>query len=287
MKQDIYFKRFLVFCGIVVAVIVAMVFVTLLASSLPALKEFGIAFFYREEWDPVSQNFGALPFFIGTLMSTVLALLLSLPFSISIALFLGEYNKKGIFHTVLSYATDLLAGIPSVIFGFWGLIFLVPIVRDFEMKFGITPYGVGIFTSGIVLAIMIIPYTSSIAREVIRLVPQELKEGGYALGATRFEVVRDIIIPYAKSGIIAGILLSFGRALGETMAVTMVIGNSNFIPMSIFSPGNSMASVIANEFNEATQTLHLSSLILIGFYLFLISILFNYIGQLIIKRMKA
>lgn len=285
-KQNIYFKYFLSGSAIAIASIVLIIFFTLFISSLPAMEEFGIGFLYSSDWDPVNYKFGALPFIIGTLLSSFLALIFSLPFSLSIALFLGEYKKSGILHKVLSYATDLLAGIPSVIFGFWGLIFLVPFVRNLELKLGIIPYGVGIFTSAIILMIMIVPYTSSIAREVIRVVPTPLKEGGYALGASRYEVIKDIIIPYAKSGIIAGILLSFGRALGETMAVTMVIGNSNILPKSIFAPGNSMSSIIANEFNEATADIHLSSLIFIGFILFLITILFNYLGHLIITRLK-
>ena len=186
---------------------------------------------------------------------------------------------------IVKSAVELLAGIPSVIYGFWGLYLLVPIIRDLEMKFGILPYGVGIFTASVVLAIMIVPYAASIGREAIQLVPQDLKESAYSLGATRFEVVRIIIIPYARSGIAAGILLAFGRAFGETMAVTMVIGNSNFIPKSIFAPANTIASVIANEFTEAVGKLYLSSLIEIGLVLFIVSALITIVGRYIIKRL--
>jgi phosphate transport system permease protein len=186
---------------------------------------------------------------------------------------------------IVKSAVELLAGIPSVIYGFWGLYLLVPIIRDLEMKFGILPYGVGIFTASVVLAIMIVPYAASIGREAIQLVPQDLKESAYSLGATRFEVVRIIIIPYARSGIAAGISLAFGRAFGETMAVTMVIGNSNFIPKSIFAPANTMASVIANEFTEAVGKLYLSSLIEIGLFLFIVSALITIVGKYIIKRL--
>jgi len=183
--------------------------------------------------------------------------------------------------------TELLAGIPSVIYGFWGLFVFVPIVRKLEMKIGIPPYGVGIFTASVILAVMVVPYASSIGREVISLVPSDVKEAAYSLGATRQEVIMKVILPYARSGIMAGILLALGRALGETMAVTMVIGNSNFLPRSMFSPGNTMASVIANEFTEATGRLYLSSLIEIGLLLFLVTVVINITGRYIIKKVRV
>jgi phosphate transport system permease protein len=180
---------------------------------------------------------------------------------------------------------ELLAGVPSVIYGFCGLFLLAPFIRALEMTLGAAPYGVGIFTASLVLSIMIIPYSASIGREVISLVPSDLKEAALSLGGTRFEVIRKVILPYAAPGIVAGILLSLGRALGETMAVTMVIGNSNFIPKSIFSPANTLASVIANEFTEATGNLYLSSLIELGLVLFIVTTIINFIGKLIIRRM--
>jgi len=180
---------------------------------------------------------------------------------------------------------ELLAGVPSVIYGFCGLFLLAPLVRILEMKLGVTPYGVGIFTASVVLSIMIIPYSALIGREVISLVPTDLKEAALSLGATRFEIIRKVVLPYAGSGIVAGILLSLGRALGETMAVTMVIGNSNFIPKSIFSPANTLASVIANEFTEATGSLYLASLIELGLVLFIVTTIINLIGKLVIRRM--
>ena len=161
---------------------------------------------------------------------------------------------------------------------------MVPIVRSLELKLGVTPYGIGIFTASLILAIMIIPYAASLGREMIRMVPSSLKEAAYSLGATRFEVIKTVILPYSKSGLFAGILLSLGRALGETMAVTMVIGNTSLIPKSIFDPGNTMASVIANEFTEAASTLYLSSLIELGLVLFLVTVIINIIGKRIIKR---
>ncbi len=286
MLSDKIFKGVLLVTGILFSLLFVIIFFSLLKESLPSIKSFGFNFIFLKEWNPVIEKFGMLPFLVGTLLTSIIALLISLPFSISIALFLGEYFKTGFISKLLSYSTDLLAGIPSVIYGFWGLYSLVPLVREIEIKLLVSPYGVGILTASLVLAIMIIPYASSIAREVIKLVPQDLIEAGYSLGATRYEVIKKIIIPYSFSGIFAGILLSFGRAFGETMAVTMVIGNSNFLPRSIFSPANTMASVIANEFAEATGALHLSSLIHIGLWLFIITFLINLLGNLIIKRLK-
>ena len=179
---------------------------------------------------------------------------------------------------------ELLASIPSVIYGFWGIFVLVPMVRNLELKLGVAPYGVGIFTASLILSIMIIPYTVSLSRQVISMVPLHLKEAAYSLGATRYEVIKHIIIPYTRSGLFAGILLALGRALGETMAVTMLIGNSSIIPKNIFSPGNTMASVIANEFTEATGTIYLSALIEMGLFLFLVTTVINIIGRQVIKR---
>jgi phosphate transport system permease protein len=180
-----------------------------------------------------------------------------------------------------------LAGIPSVIYGFWGLFVLVPIVRELEIDLSVTPYGVGILTASLILSIMIIPYSASIGREVIQLVPADLKEAALSLGATRFEMIKKIVLPYARSGIFAGILLSLGRAVGETMAVTMVIGNSNFLPKTLFSPANTMASVIANEFTEATEALYLASLVEIGLLLFIVTMIINVIGRYIIHKMSV
>ena len=177
-----------------------------------------------------------------------------------------------------------MGGIPSVIYGFWGLFFLVPIMRSFEEKMGLPPLGIGIFTTSLLLFVMIIPYSASIGREVITLVPQNLKEGALALGATKYEIIKSVIIPYARSGIFAGILLALGRALGETMAVTMVIGNRNALPTSLFGPANTMASVIANEFTEAVGDVYLSSLIQIGLLLFIVTTIISIIGKQIIKR---
>jgi phosphate transport system permease protein len=278
------FRAVLLLAGICILALLLGIFVTLLIGSAPALRQLGLGFFYTQTWDPVTDRFGSLPFLVGTLATSFLALLISIPFSLSISIFLGEYFREGPLSSFLKSATDLLAGIPSVIYGFWGLFVLVPLVRSVQLKLGVPPFGVGILTSSVVLAVMIIPFSAALGREVIQLVPADLKEAAYSMGATRSEVIRTVILPYARSGILAGILLALGRALGETMAVTMVIGNSNFIPKSIFSPANTMASVIANEFAEATETLYVGSLIEIGLLLFIVTTVVNIIGRHIIKK---
>ena len=283
LKSEIVFQKTIYFSGVVILLLLLGIFFTLLFSSLPSIKAFGLKFLTGREWNPVSGNFAALPFLAGTLLTSFLALVISIPFSLSIALLLGEYSKGGAISSFLTGMVELLAGIPSVIYGFWGLFILVPVIRLIELKLGLVPYGVGIFTASLILSVMIIPYSASLGKEVINLVPRELKEAAYSLGGTKFEVIKRVILPYARSGIFAGILLSLGRALGETMAVTMVIGNSHFLPTSIFSPSNTMASVIANEFTEAVDTLYLSSLIEIGLLLFLITTIVNIAGRYIIN----
>ncbi len=286
-KGDFIFKRITSISAIFILLLLIAIFLTLLLSSMPSIKAFGLRFIYGRTWDPVSVEFGALPFLVGTLITSLLALIISFPFSLAISIFLGEYFREGIIHSVLKNMVELLAGIPSIIYGFWGLFVLAPIVRVLEIKMNLPPYGVGLFTASVILAIMIIPYSASIGREVIEMVPFEIKEAGYSVGATRYEVIRRIILPYAGSGILAGLMLSLGRALGETMAVTMVIGNSNFLPKSIFDPANTMASVIANEFTEATGEVYLSTLIEIGLLLFIVTASINLLGRAIIRMMKV
>jgi phosphate transport system permease protein len=278
------FQKLLGISGIVLIVVLLSIFVTLVVSSMPSIHHLGIQFLYGKAWNPVTDEYGALPFLIGTLLTSALALLISTPFAIATALFLGEYYPKGIVSNVFKNIIELLASIPSVIYGFWGIFVLVPLVRNIELKMKVLPYGVGIFTSSIILSIMIMPYAVSLSRQVISMVPPHVKEGAYSLGATRYEVIRRIIIPYTRSGLFAGILLALGRALGETMAVTMLIGNSHDLPTSIFSPGNTMASVIANEFSEATGSVYLSVLVEMGLLLFVVTTLINMMGRQIIKR---
>lgn len=286
LSKDRIFNLILVISALVLILIGVGFFFSLLNASLLSFKKFGLAFFVGTNWDPVQEDFGALPYIYGTLITSFLALAISLPFSLAISIVLGEYFQKGFFAEVLRYLTELIAGVPSVVLGFWGLFFLVPLVREFEMKIGVTPYGVGILTASLILSFMILPYSASIGKDAMRLVPVELKEAAYALGATRWEMIKNVMIPYARSGIIAGVILSLGRALGETMAVTMVIGNYHGIPENIFSPGNTIASVIANEFTEATGEIYLSSLMYLGFTLFIITTVVNLTGRLILKKLQ-
>lgn len=281
---DALFRRSVSLSSVLFVIVIAGIFFTLLVQSLPSIEEFGISYYTKSNWNPVENEFGSLPFLAGTVMTSFLALLITIPFSLAVSIFLGEYFRKGVFSNILRNTIELLGGIPSVIYGFWGLFFLVPIMREFEKWMGVTPFGIGIFTTSILLFIMIIPYSASIGREVITMVPSNLKEAALALGATRYEVIKGIVLPYAKSGIFAGILLALGRALGETMAVTMVIGNRNALPTSIFSPSSTMASVIANEFTEATGDVYVSSLIQIGLLLFIVTTVINIIGKQIIKK---
>jgi len=278
------FQKGLGLTGIILIIVLISIFITLTVTSLPSINHLGIKFLYGKAWNPVTDEYGALPFLIGTLLTSSLALVISMPFALSTAVFLGEYYPKGVVSNIFKNIIELLASIPSVVYGFWGMVILVPLVRNLEIKLHVLPYGVGIFTSSIILAIMVIPYSVSLSRQVISMVPPALKEGAYSLGATRFEVIRKIIIPYTRSGLFAAVLLALGRALGETMAVTMLIGNSHFLPKNIFSPGNTMASVIANEFTEATGTVYLSVLIEMGLLLFIVTTLINISGRQIIKR---
>jgi phosphate transport system permease protein len=284
VRAEAAFKKTLLLTSIVMIVIALGVFLTLVLHSIPSIKALGIKYLWGRTWDPVSDVYGALPFLLGTLITSFLALIISVPFSYAIAIYLGEYNPTGWLSGFLKNIVELVAAVPSVIYGFWALVVLVPLVRSLETKIGVAPYGVGIFTAALVLAIMIIPYAASLGRELIRLTPASLKEGAYSLGATRYEVVKHVILPYTKSGLFAGLLLSLGRALGETMAVTMVIGNTNMLPTNIFAPSNTMASVIANEFTEADRTVYLSALIELGLLLFLVTVAVNIIGKAIIKR---
>ena len=290
MWRDTLFNGVLSLTTYLLIGVVVAVFLTLLVGALPSISHFGLSFFSiaeTQEWNPAEQIYGVAPFVFGTLVTATIALLLSLPFSIAIALYLGEYSDKNLFSKALQTMVELLAGVPSVVYGLWGIFFLLPHT------------GTSVLTASLILALMIIPYTASVAREVILMVPQGLKEAAYSLGSTRLEVIIKVILPYAFSGIFAGILLSFGRALGETMAVTMLIGNNNsmpdnlrdFSPLHLFDPhyltglGNTIASVIANEFNEADGLL-LSSLFEMGLILFFVSLLINTIGRLIILRVQ-
>ena len=282
--NDKLYRIILFFAALVMPTVCGGVVYALVTDAHDAFEHFGfLQFLTSSDWSYTEGNeqYGALPFITGTLMTTLLALIFCIPFSLPVALFVGEYFKGTKVASVLSTVTDLLAGIPSIIYGLWGFYTLRPII----MSLNISPQGSGVLAASLVLAIMIIPYAASLSAEFIKMVPNDLKEGAYSLGATHAEVVRKIIFPVAGSGIFSSYVLAIGRALGETMTVTMLIGNTNNIPDSITSTGNSMASIIANQFGEA-DGLRLSSLIAIGLILFLITALINMVGKIMIKRAR-
>lgn len=282
--NDKLYNIILFVTALIMPIVCGGIVLALVTDAYDAFEHFGfLNFLTSSDWSYTAGNeqYGALPFITGTLMTTLLALIFCIPFSLPVALFVGEYFKGTKIASILSTITDLLAGIPSIIYGLWGFYTLRPIIMALE----ISPQGSSILTASLVLAIMIIPYASSLSSEFIKMVPNDLKEGAYSLGATRAEVIRKIIFPVAGSGIFSSYILAIGRALGETMTVTMLIGNTNSIPSSITSTGNSMASVIANQFGEA-DGLRLSSLIAIGLILFLITAFINMIGKIMIKRAR-
>jgi phosphate transport system permease protein len=284
IRTESVFRQTLMIVGLLMVVLVLGILLILVVQSLPSIKALGPKFLWGKVWDPVKDIYGGLPFLLGTLISSFLALIISIPFSLAVAIWLGEYYPKGWLPDFLKNTVELIAAVPSVIYGFWGLAVLVPIVRNLETHIGVAPIGQGIFASSLILAVMIVPYAASLGRSMIQMVPSQLKEAAYGLGATRWEVIRSVVLPYTKSGLFAGILLSLGRALGETMAVTMVIGNTSLMPTNIFAPGNTMASVIANEFTEADKPVYLSALIELGLVLFLVTVVINLIGKKIIDR---
>ncbi len=281
MNSEKITKNVLFIASFSLILLAAGMVLTLVQGSIPVFQKFGLDFIFSTKWNPTAgrEQYGALPFIVGTIITSVLALVICLPLALSTSLFLGEYYKGKLVAKIIGTLVDLLAGIPSIVYGLWGFYFLRPLI----VQLGFNAQGYGIFTSSIILAIMIIPYATSISTEIISLVPNNLKEAAYSLGATRLEVIFNVTLPMARSGIIASYILAFGRALGETMAVTMLIGNSNVIPKGIFDMGNTMASVIANQFGEA-EGLKLSALIAIGLLLFLITGIINGIGKFIIKK---
>lgn len=282
--NDKIFRIILYLAACLMPVVCGGIVYALVTNAFEAFNHFGfLNFLTSSEWSYTdgAERYGALPFITGTLLTTLLALVFCIPFSLPVALFVGEYFKGTRIAEVLSTITSLLAGIPSIIYGLWGFYTLRPII----MSLNISPQGSGILTASLVLAIMIVPYAASLSAEFVKMVPDDLKEGAYSLGATRAEMVRKVIFPVAGSGIFSSYILAIGRALGETMTVTMLIGNTNQMPGSITETGNSMASIIANQFGEA-DGLRLSSLIAIGLVLFLITAIINLIGKYLIKRAR-
>jgi phosphate transport system permease protein len=275
-------------------VLVGAIAVVLWMESRESIHKFGLAFWESSTWDPVMGEFGAAPFIWGTLYSSVLALLIATPVALGIAVFLTELCPNSL-KAPLVFLTELLASIPSIVYGLWGIFVLVPVIRSLQISlpdwvrsiplFSGPPVGVSLLTAATILAIMVIPYTSSVAREVLKAVPNAQREGAYALGSTRWEATL-VALHYARTGIIGAIMLGFGRALGETMAVTMVIGNSPKAVWSLFAPQYTMAAVIANEFAEAADNLHLSALVEVGLVLFVITLVINAGSRVLIYGMQ-
>ncbi len=289
---DQIFKYAMLLCGAAVLGTLVLIVYQLVLRSGPSWHAFGMKFFAGRDWDPVSEQFGALPFIYGTLVSSLLALIIAVPLSIGVAVFTTEMCPVRL-RGPLSFFVELLAAIPSVVYGLWAIFVLVPLLSGYVEPFlskvlGWTgfftgpPYGISMLAAGIILAIMIVPIISSITREVLMVVPQHQREAALALGATRWEMIRMGVLRNARAGIMGAIILGLGRALGETMAVTMVIGNRPEIAKSLFAPGYSMASVLANEFSEATGDVYLSALIEIGLALFLVTIVVNALARLMV-----
>jgi phosphate transport system permease protein len=289
---DKIFRIIMLLCGLAVLATLALIVYELVLRSGPSWHAFGIRFFAGRDWDPVNEKFGALPFIYGTLVSSLLALIISVPLAVGVAVFTTEMCPKPL-RGPLSFFVELLAAIPSIVYGLWAIFVLVPLLSHYVEPFlartlGWTgfftgpPYGISMLAAGIILSIMIIPIISSITREVLMVVPQHQREAALALGATRWEMIRIGVLRNARAGIMGGIILGLGRALGETMAVTMVIGNRPEIAKSLFAPGYTMASVLANEFSEATGDMNVSALIEVGLALFLVTIVVNALARVLV-----
>jgi phosphate transport system permease protein len=289
---DNTFRWLMLACALSIFAIVALIFWELTARSQLTIHKFGIKFFFGSAWDPVNGNFGALPFVYGTLVSSLVALIIAVPLAVGVAIFITEMCPS-ILRGPLSFLTELLAAIPSVVYGLWAVFVLVPLLREhvnpalirlfgWSGFFTEPNFGIGMLAAGVVLAIMILPIISSLTREVMSAVPNMQREAALALGATRWEMIRIGVLRNARIGIVGSIILGLGRALGETMAVTMVIGNRPEIVKNLLAPAYSMASVIANEFSEASEDMYLSALIEIGLALFLVTIVVNMFARLLV-----
>jgi len=292
LDLDSGFKGVVTVAALVILGIVGLIVAELMRQSTLAWRKLGMHFFFGSAWDPVSGSFGAIPFIFGTVVSSLVALVVAVPLAIAIAVFVTEISPKPL-RKPIAYATELLAAIPSVIYGLWAIFVLVPLLRNYINPvltkylgwtglFAGPDYGFSMFAAGVVLAIMITPIISSISREVLSVVPQPQREAALALGATRWEMVRMAVLRNARAGIVGAIILGLGRALGETMAVTMVIGNNPHVDKSLLAPGYTMASVIANEFAEAQDDLHRSALMEVGLALFIVTIVVNILAGLLV-----
>lgn len=296
---DILFRNVTRLSAFAVLVLLIAIIVSLIIGSLPSIKAFGFQFLTSAEWDPVTDKFGALVPIVGTLVTSTIALLIAIPVSFGIALFLTELSPRWL-RRPLGIAIELLAGIPSIIYGMWGLFVFAPLFADYVQPWLIEklgplpifgplfqgiPMGIGVLTAGIILAIMVIPFIASVMRDVFEVVPTLLKESAYGLGATTWEVMWHVVLPYTKIGVAGGIMLGLGRALGETMAVTFVIGNAHQLSASLLMPGNSISSALANEFNEAVGTLYTSALVELGLILFLITFIVLSLARYMLYRL--
>lgn len=299
-RNDAIFQMITRLSAVFILLILFGIITTLFVGSLPAIKAFGFAFFANSQWDPVANRFGALVPIYGTVMTSLIALVIGVPLSFGIALFQTELAPKAL-KPAFGVAIELLAAIPSIIYGMWGLFVFVPFFSRYiepwviEHLGGIpgvgalfqgAPMGVGIFTAGFILAIMIVPFISSVMRDVFETVPAVLKESAYGLGANKWEVVRTVVVPHTRVGCVGGIMLGLGRALGETMAVTFVIGNAHDLSASILMPGNTISSSLANEFTEAIGDLYTSSLIELGLILFVITFIVVGLAKVLLLRLK-
>jgi phosphate transport system permease protein len=297
--QDFLFHKLTMGFALSVLLVLVGIIISLMIGAWPALREFGLPFITSVEWDPVNDQYGALIAIVGTLVTSFIALLIAFPVSFGIALFLTEICPAWL-KRPLGTAVELLAGVPSIIYGMWGLFVFAPLFADYVQPFlaqtaGHLPVigrlfqgpmmGIGILAAGIILAIMIIPFIASVMRDVFEVVPPVLKESAYALGCTQWEVVRKVVLPYTKIGVVGGVMLGLGRALGETMAITFVIGNAHKLSWSLFAPGNSIASTLANEFAEADSVLHVSSLFALGLILFVITFIVLSAAKLMLMGM--
>jgi phosphate transport system permease protein len=300
-RSEFAFRALALGASILVVSIFTGILVSLGAGAWPSLRQFGLQFLGTTAWNPVTERFGALPAIYGTLVTSALAMLVAVPVGIGIAIFLTELCPRALRRPV-GIATELLAGIPSIIYGIWGLFVFVPFFQQTVQPkiidafsgvpflsdiFAGPPYGIGIFTASLILSIMILPFISSVTRDVFETVPPMLKEAAYGLGCTTWEVTWNVVLPYARSGIVGGAMLALGRALGETMAVTFVIGNAHKISESLFAPGTTISAAIANEFTEALGEIYPAALVESGLILFLITFVVLAFAQLMIRRLEA
>lgn len=293
---DSVYRWMLVVFALCVPILLLLIFAEVGRAGWPALKQFGFSFLTSSTWDPVKGQFGAAPAIVGTILTSIIALVLATPLALGGAIFLSEFSPLWL-RQPLSFFIDLLAAVPSVVYGLWGIFFLLPLMRVSLMPFlrdtlhlGATPffagpaYGPSVLAAGLILAIMVLPYIAAVSREVLMAVPRSQREAALALGATRWEAITGAVVPYAKTGIFGGIILGLGRALGETMAVTMLIGNRHELSASLFAPGYTMASLIANEFSEAGSDIHLSALMAVGFVLLVLTLIVNGIARWLVWR---